>query len=319
MASPHDLAIPEVSEQARALLERLSRLKPLGEQSDDGWQVGLSRGFDTSNNADLFNEDRNGWPVLQGKNMHQFNHAFSTPDFTTDKSDGLAVLEMKRNYAGRCRDFHESYVIVFRNVSSSTNMRTIIASIIPPHRFQADSLRGIVLTKNHRVDLGDEYNQKTAYLCAILNSMTFDFIVRAKAQMNMAPIIKSISAPLPSQYDNEIASVAARLTCGWKGAKRDFAAFAESLEIEPKEMSPAERIDTTARLDALVACAYGLSKDEYRMVLDSFKFGEDPSLCGAEAADWSDNRVLRGFYGEVRKAAMPHFEAIASEKRGAKK
>ena len=84
-------------------------------------------------------------------------------------------------------------------------------------------------------------------------------------------------------------------------------------------MSPAERIDTTARLDALVACAYGLSKDEYRMVLDSFKFGEDPSLLDAKTADWSDNRVLRGFYGEVRKAAMPHFEALAREKRGAKK
>ena len=66
-----------------------------------------------ASNADLFNEDRNGWPVLQGKNMHQFNHAFSTPAFTTDKSDGLAVLEKKKNYASRCRDFHESYVIVF--------------------------------------------------------------------------------------------------------------------------------------------------------------------------------------------------------------
>ena len=193
--SPKDLAIPEVSKRARDLLERLSDLKPLGEQSDDGWQVGLSRGFDTTNNADLFKDDRKGWPVLQGKNMHQFNHAFSTPDFTTDPPNGLAVLERKRNYAGRCRDFHESYVIVFRNVSASTNMRTIIASIIPPHRFQADSLRGIVLTKNHQVDLGDEYNRKTAYLCAILNSMTFDFIARSKAQMNMAPIIKSMSAP----------------------------------------------------------------------------------------------------------------------------
>ena len=110
-----------------------------------------------------------------------------------------------------------------------------------------------------------------------------------------------------------------RLTCGWKGAKRDFAAFAESFGIEPNDMSPAERIDTTARLDALVAHAYGLSREEYRMVLDSFKFGEDPSMHGDKTADWSDNKVLKRFYGEVRKAAMPHFEALASEKRGAKK
>ena len=99
----------------------------------------------------------------------------------------------------------------------------------------------------------------------------------------------------------------------------DFAAFAESLGIESDELSPADRVDTTARLDALVAHAYGLSKDEYRMVLDSFKFGEDPSMADAKSADWSDNRVLRGFYGEVRRAAMPHFEAIAGERGGDKK
>lgn len=45
-------------------------------------------------------------------------------------------------------------------------------------------------------------------------------------------------------------------------------------------------------------------------MLDSFKFDEDPSLRNAETADWSDNRTLKRFYGEVRKAAMPFFEEI---------
>ena len=48
-------------------------------------------------------------------------------------------------------------------------------------------------------------------------------------------------------------------------------------------------------------------------MLDSFKFGEDPSLRDADDADWSDNKVLKKFYGEVRKAAMPYFEEIAKE------
>lgn len=50
------------------------------------------------------------------------------------------------------------------------------------------------------------------------------------------------------------------------------------------------------------------------MVLDSFKFDEDPSLHEAEEVDWSDNKVLRKFYGEVRKAAMPHFEKLEAAK-----
>lgn len=107
--------------------------------------------------------------------------------------------------------------------------------------------------------------------------------------------------------------MAAYLTCGRSGVKKDFAAFAESFGIKTDELPPSERIATTAKLDALVAHAYGLSKDEYQMVLDSFKFDEDPSLLDAVTANWSDNKVLRRFYGEVRKAAMPHFEAIAKE------
>lgn len=319
MTSPKDLAIPEASRPARALLERLSRLKPLGEESDDGWQVGFSSGFHTTNDADYFKDDRKGWPVLRGKNMHQFNHDFSTPAFTVDPSDGMQVMEKKKVYTGRCRDIYNSYIIVFRDVGRSTDMRTMIASILPPHRFHANSLRSIVLTRYGRVDLSDNYNQKAAYLCAILNSMTFDFIVRSKAQTNMAPIIKSLPIPARSAFDGEIATAAARLVCGRKGAKMDFAAFAESLDISFEEMSPAERIDTAAKLDGLVAHAYGLSKEEYQMVLDSFKFGEDPSLLDAETADWSDRKVLKRFYGEVRKAAMLHFEAIAKTKRGDKK
>lgn len=58
-----------------------------------------------------------------------------------------------------------------------------------------------------------------------------------------------------------------------------------------------------------MAHAYGLSKDEYQTVLDSFKFDED-SL-DVEAVDWSDNKTLKKFYGGVRRAAMDHFEAIA--------
>ena len=195
--SPDNLIIPEVSTKTAALLEKLSKLKALGVASKDGWQLNLSRGFDTANDADLFNKNRDGWPVLKGRNMHQFNHAFSPPDFTAEPSPGLAVLEKKRAYAGSCRDFHEAYTIVFRNVSATTNMRTMIACIIPPHTFHAHSLNTILLVKNSKAVFDGVYNKKIALLTAILNSTTLDFIVRAKAQMNLAPILKGTPAPPP--------------------------------------------------------------------------------------------------------------------------
>ena len=315
--SPTNLTIHEALAESVALLVHLSKHKTLGEPLGDGWTMSLSRGFDTANDADLFGNDRKNWPVLKGKNMHQFNHNFSTPDFTTHPSDGLARLEKKKAYRGHCKDFHNAHMTVFRDVSGSTDTRTMIACIIPPHRFHAHSLNSIILTKNNKVIFGDEYNQKIAWFAAILNSMALDFVVRAKAQMHMAPIIKSLPAPPPSKLDGKIAAMAARLASGGRETQKDFGTFAESFDITPKELSPAERIDSTAHLDALVAHAYHLSKNEYQMVLDSFKFGEDSSLLKAEVAEWSDNKVLRRFYGEVRKAAMPHFDAIAKERGGA--
>ena len=150
--------------------------------------------------------------------------------------------------------------------------------------------------------------------------MVFDFIARSKIQINLAPIIKSLFIPSPSQFDNDIAIAAANLTCGRDGAEKEFAGFIESFDTMPCVMSPTDRITTTARLDALVAHAYGLSKTEYQMILDSFKkFDEDPSLHDAKTADWSDNKILKVFYGEVRKEAMRHFEVIAGERGGIKK
>ena len=315
--SPGDLVIPEVPKETATLLEKLSKFNTLGGNSDTEWNVSLSSGFHTTKDANLFRADRKGWPVLRGKNMHQFNPRFSTPAFVTIPSDGLHTLEKKKVYVGHCRDFHNSYMIVFRNIARSHDLRTVIASIIPPHRFHANSLYSIILTKNGRATFDDIHNQKIAYICGILNSMTFDFIARSKIQINLAPIIKSLTAPPPSQFDNDIAVAAAILTCDSGGAEGEFTAFAKSLDIAPSPLSPTQRIDTTARLDALVAHAYGLSRKEYKMILDSFKFDEDPSLLETETADWSDGEVLRRFYGEVRKAAMSHFEAIAREKDGA--
>ena len=212
-----DLAVPEVSTKSYTLLAKLSRHNTLGSISSDEWQASLARGFDTANDADLFREDGKGWPALKGKDIHQFNSAFATPDFTVDKSDGLRRLGRKKVYVGYCTKFHESYMLVFRNITGPTNMRTMIASIMPSHTFHIDSLRSIILTRNSRTVFGDQYNRKLAHLTGVINSMTFDFIARAKIQMNASTIFKHLFVPNPSKHDGEIADSAAILTVGLRG------------------------------------------------------------------------------------------------------
>lgn len=210
--SPIDLSIPEATTKSYALLVKLSECNTLDSILCDGWQVSLSSGLHTAKDADLFREDGKGWLVIKGKDIHQFNSAFNTPDFTTNKSAGLYRSEKKKVYVNHCRDFHESFMIVFRNIARSTDMRTMISSIIPPHTFHIDSLRSIILTRNHRAVFGDQYNHKLAYLVGVINSMTFDFIARTKIQMNAATIFKHLFVPNPSKHDQEITTMAAVLT-----------------------------------------------------------------------------------------------------------
>ena len=215
--SPVALVVPEVSAKSYALLAKLSECSTLESVSSDGWQISLARGFDAANDADLLLEDSKGWPVIKGKDIHQFNPVFAKHDFTADKHEGLRRLDKKRVYLGHCAKFHESYMIVFRYIASSTNMRTMISYIMPPHTFHTDALRSIILTRNHRVVFGDQYYHKLAYLTGILNSTTFDFIARAKIQMHTATIFKHLFIPNPSKHDTAIATLAAFLTAALRG------------------------------------------------------------------------------------------------------
>ena len=94
----------------------------------------------------------------------------------------------------------------------------------------------------------------------------------------------------------------------------EFEGFAESLHIENVRLPLPDRIRTTARLDALVAHAYGLTRDEYKTVLESFRFDENAALLDTESAVL-DNKTLRQFYGEVRKLAPAFYDEILAGKK----
>ena len=304
--SPDTLQMPEIGGNELAILAKMSGSSTLGREQEDGWSVALSRGFDRTNDADLLKERGRGWPVLEGKSIHQFNHSFARPGFTSSMSAGLERERKKRVYGRSSKNFFHSYRLAFRDIARSTDMRTIIASIIPPQQFFTNTLRAAVLTRNGSLELGNDYNRKISYLCGVLNSMVFDFATRSKIQMTVATVIKTI--PLPNTtHSDKIAKLAAKLLAG----ADEFEGFAESLRVENVPMSPRERIHANAQLDALVAHAYGLTREEYAAILDSFKFSENPDLLESESADFNVNKVLRQFYGEVRKLAPGYFDEIA--------
>ena len=231
--SPDILDIPEVGGAGMDIVAKMSTNPTLGAETKDGWSVAFSAGFHRTNDADLLKEDQSGWPVLEGRNIHQFNHRFAKPKYTASKSAGLEREKRKRVYGGYSREFYHSFRLVFRDISSPTNMRTVIAAIIPPQRFYTNALRSVVLARNEVIQIGNDYNRHMAYLCGVINSTSFDFVARSKAQMHTSTILKTIPMPDHMYYD-EVAKLAAKLSVG----ADEFAGFAESLRVENIQPPP---------------------------------------------------------------------------------
>ena len=174
--------------------------------------------------------------------------------------------------------------------------------LIPPQTFHL-SMPVVVLKNNGRPVFGSEYNRKNAYLLGVFNSMTFDFLARSRLRLHAGPIIKNLPIPR-NTYEDEIGTLAARLSVGHERFKE----LASSMGISPISLSPGERVHALAEMDALVAHAYTITRNEYKMIVESFEFGEDPSLYKSKIIDLNDKCVRKNFYGEVRKNSIRYFD-----------
>ena len=308
--SPETCIIPEVTGERLKILATICEGDSLEFGLGDGWKVSLSSGFHKTNDADLFLEDGRGWLVHEGKTMHQYNHVWNKPEFTVDVRQGLKRVSRVKIFTKKHREFYDSFRLVFRNISSPTNMRTILSTIIPPHTFHTYSLRSIILTQNSKIMFGSEYLKNITYLCGVFNSTSFDFVARASAQLNMSTIIQSL--PIPRHdYKDKIVKLAASLMVG----SQEFEGFADVVGIENKKLSPTERIEHTAEIDALVAYSYNLTKEQYKVVIDSFKaFKANPNLYDLKDIVW-DNNNLKGFYGEMASVALQYYDRLPEQKK----
>ncbi|WOV93616.1 MAG: hypothetical protein R1F52_03025 [Candidatus Nitrosoabyssus spongiisocia] len=126
LISPNELMIHETGSAYTNLLTKFADNPCVGSRLDGNWSISLSRGFDKTNDSNLLQDDGKGWPVLEGKHIHQFISNYTKPEFTADKIAGLQHEQKKRVYDDQCKEIHDSFRLAFRNISSPTNMRTVI-------------------------------------------------------------------------------------------------------------------------------------------------------------------------------------------------
>ena len=215
-----------------AIVDRLREAAPpLGDPA--GWAVEFGRELNATEHRPYFNQ-RTGLPVVEGKHLAPFHVALGDARYRLPEAIAARLLP-----AGS----HRRWRLAYRDVTGPTNVRTLIAAVLPPGTVSVHT----VFCAARPMDPADRW-----FLCGLLNSFTADFLVRLVVGNHVtAALMRRLPVPRPDPGDPaylEIARLAQRLSEGERQGRGPLA----------------------ARLQALAARLYGLGPAEFRHVLESF-------------------------------------------------
>lgn len=190
------------------------------------------------------------------------------------------------------------YQVAVRKISSATNERTIIAAILPP---------GCAVASSALVDSGvlrSSYPNRLV-ATAVLNSFAFDWIARQFLAANVVLyVLRALPWPDITPYSRFLAHAATRLSSNhglyetlWFKLLQEPHRPPDSPDW-PRLPEGPQRQRLRAAVDAVVAHAFGLTKDQFTYILSTFKHKthpDDPTFC------------LRAF-DELRDLGLAAFE-----------
>lgn len=216
--------------------------------------------------------------VHEGKTFNQYDDRWDQPprylipcSRFEDKPDWLASAAY--------------YRLAFRDITSSTNERTAIFSILP-YGSRAETARCDLRPASHPLTV-------TLLLVACGNTFSFDYAARLRVTGHLSFFILD-ALPLPganplSMARRTLCHACVRLLAKHMGFKALWDAEMSNNWREPKPKhtwpvlaSDDERWDVRAAIDAVVADAYGLTREQYAHVLSSFShksYPKAPELC----------------------------------------
>jgi hypothetical protein len=130
------------------------------------------------------------------------------------------------------------------------------ACLAPPEVFAIHDAPQLILTKGSELDL--------LALLGTVNSLSFDWLVRRRVETHMTfGILNSLPVPnVPSR----VAELAGRLSC----VDERYADFAARAGVDCGPLEDVERLEFEAEIDALVAHAYGLTREQLDVVFADF-------------------------------------------------
>jgi hypothetical protein len=229
-----------------SLLEHVTARWPaLG--SADGWGVEFGRELNVTDDRASFGD--RGLPVVEGKHIQPFVADILTPRYRISTS--AADLALPGRGFARAR-------LAYRDVSAVSNRQSLIAAIVPPDVVTTHTL----FCLRTPVPLEQQH-----FLCACFNSYVLNAIVRMLMGGHLTTSLVE-SLPVPPWH-------------GPAGSRRQRL-IARLSRRRSRGGAPAE-IDAT--LQALVALEYGITRDAFADLLDTFPLIPDAARQAA-LAQW---------------------------------
>jgi hypothetical protein len=262
--SPDSLSISEFrSTRDVAIAEKMIRFPLLGENVPGAtWKVELHREFNMTDDAYLFHKQRRAdmLPLYEGKMIHQFDAFFEDARFFIPESEAREALLRDGNPDTQLE--YQRYRLAYRDVARNTDVRTMIAAILPKRVFAGHTLH---LSAN----LSASY---LLYFVAIANSFVFDWLLRHKVSAHCS-IFYVYQMPMPRLSEGHVAfdrlvTLAAKLVCT-RDEFEDLAREARA-RLERAAHDPAQRTAICAQIDSIVAHLYGITNDELQHILAAF-------------------------------------------------
>lgn len=255
--------------------------------------------FHMTNDNELFhaNTSKSRLVLFEGKMIHQYENEFDTPSYWINEIDGrnrMLSKELHRikrhiNNSDAEIEFdeeafakkkfkldYEDFRLVYRAVASSTNERSLIATLLPPYVFTGHSLN-VFKSFNYGIS-NDKVKQihydydELMYLLALLNSFTVDYYIRLRVSANLTTYFL-YELPIPEinpKLKKDIISMAANLL----PSNKDYNDFSKILGCKKENLSPDKKKSLRAKLEKIIAQdVYSLGKQDVEYLLETFVYG----------------------------------------------
>lgn len=230
--------------------------------------------FHETNDKGLWRDAVEGWELWKGESFDQFHPhgtevrwcppvAAAMKKAFKKRPGGESALAAELTIPQRQAAQHAEVGqvrLAFRDVSRATDSRTVRASLVPPETFLANTAPYLTFVEG-------SHRERVACV-AVMNSLPFDWQARrfVETHLNFF-VLELLTVPhLDDATFEELVRLSGRLSC----PDRRFSGIAEACGVEYGPLSSAERVPMRARIDALVARAYGLGPSEVDVLLADF-------------------------------------------------